>query len=134
MKKLIFAVLITVCLAGCQSQPRAEKANSENSGSIQQVIYDSKDLDQLPTVRGIQPSPVFPADLKMRRITGEVMLQFIVNPSGNVQDVKVVSSTNKGFEQSAIEAVQKWKFKPGIKNGEAVYASMQLPISYDFWK
>ena len=131
MKKLILAALIAAGLTGCQSQPRAEKTDTEN---IQQNIYNLNEVDQRPATPGILTPPQYPLEMKKRGMTGQVVLQFIVNPSGDVQDVEVVSSTNKEFEQPAIQAVQQWKFIPGRKNGRTVYTRMQVPIAFNLSK
>ena len=62
---------------------------------------------------------------------GQVVLQFVVNTNGDVQDIKVISSNDSEFEQLTIEAVQQWKFLPGLKDGKAVYSRMQVPISFN---
>jgi protein TonB len=42
-----------------------------------------------------------------------------------------VKSTNPEFEMAALQAVNKWKFRPGRKGGRAVPTRMQLPISFN---
>ena len=68
----------------------------------------------------------------MRRghITGEVLVDFVVDPSGNVRNATAVHSSQREFEESACAAVSKWKFRPGLKDGRAVYVHMQVPIVF----
>ena len=40
-----------------------------------------------------------------------------VNTKGHVEAVRVLRSDEQAFEQSAVETVKKWKFKPAEKNG-----------------
>lgn len=77
-----------------------------------------------------QTEPVYPQGMKNSRMIGEVTIAFTVDTSGNVVDPKIIRSNNPGFEQAAIEAVLKWKFKPGIKDGKAVKTRMQIPITF----
>ena len=39
-------------------------------------------------------------------------------------------STQREFESAAVQAVSKWKFRPGKKSGRAVNTHMQVPIVF----
>jgi TonB family protein len=54
------------------------------------------------------PSP----NLVARKFMGEVRLRITVTAQGEVKDIKVIKSLSKDLDKRAIEAVQKWKFKP----------------------
>jgi protein TonB len=47
-----------------------------------------------------------------------------------VEDPRVEQSTRQEFEKPALEAVKKWKFKPGMKEGKAVRTFMRLPLQF----
>ena len=94
-------------------------------------IFNLSDLDQKPEIRGIQAEPVYPTEMKRQGISGEVQLQFVVDSNGDVQNVEVIKSTNREFEQPAIQAVQKWKFKAGRKGGKPVNTRMAIPIAFN---
>lgn len=95
------------------------------------TIFDLKDLDQQPAPRGIRAEPVYPFEMKRQGIHGDVVLQFLVDPNGDVRDVIVIRSTHREFESPAIQAVQKWKFRPGKKGGKNVTTRMQIPIAFN---
>ena len=88
-----------------------------------------KEMDQLPLAIN-QAAPIYPLDLRKAGTTGEVKVDFIVNTEGTVEDAYVVSSTNPGFENAALEAVRHWKFQPGMKYGHPVNAHMRVPIGF----
>jgi protein TonB len=94
-------------------------------------IFDLKDLDQQPSPRGMRAEPQYPFEMKRQGINGEVTLQFLVDPQGDVRDVVVIKSSHREFESPAIQAVQKWKFRPGRKGGKAVTTRMQIPIAFN---
>ena len=76
-----------------------------------------------------QTKPEYPS--AMRGISGSVTLQFIVDPNGNVKDLTLISSSNRGFEQASINAVLKWKFKPALdKNGKPMKALMRITLEF----
>ena len=93
-------------------------------------IFNLADLDQQPEPRGMRAIPVFPSEMKRQGITGEVTVEFIVDAQGDVRDVTVKSSTHREFETPAIQAVQKWKFRPGKRAGKAVSVRINQPISF----
>jgi protein TonB len=76
------------------------------------------DGDIIPLVR---ISPQYPRSAAMDGIEGWVKIEFTVNPDGTVRNVKVVGSSPVGvFEQAAVTAAMKWKFKPKTVDGKAV--------------
>jgi protein TonB len=68
----------------------------------------------------------------MRRagVTGAVTVVFTVDTEGNVRDAKILRSTQREFEASALQAVLQWKFKPGKRAGRVVNTRMSLPIEF----
>ena len=58
-------------------------------------------------------------------------MSFIVDRDGSVRDVKTVSASHPGFEKAATEALEKWKFEPGQKDGKAVKTRLQIPIIFE---
>jgi protein TonB len=86
-------------------------------------------LDQAPAVKYRQ-QPVYPQDLRQQGATGTVLVDFIVDPNGNVRNAYALRSTNRGFEEPAAAAVGKWKFSPGRKAGFPVYVHMQVSIVF----
>ena len=93
------------------------------------IIFDPANLDQQPVAR-FQARPNYPYELKRDAVSGSVLVDFIVDTSGTVRNAHAISATNPGFEASAVDAVAKWKFAPGRKNGHAVYTHMQVPVEF----
>jgi protein TonB len=99
------------------------------SVSAMKEVFDLSNLDQAPVVK-FQAKPVYPFELKRARVSGEVMVGFIVNTDGDVVEAYAVRSDVREFEAPAIAAVAKWKFKPGRKGNRAVNTKMQVPIGF----
>lgn len=76
------------------------------------------DGDYLPIVK---VAPVYPRRAQSRGIEGYVILEFTVTKSGRVSDPRVVEAEPPSiFNNAAIEAVKKFKYKPRIVNGEPI--------------
>ena len=91
--------------------------------------FDLSDLDQAPTVIS-SISPKYPPELLRARVEGTVVLLFVVDESGRVLEPRVESTTHPAFEQPALEAVRRWKFRPGSREGTSVRTYMRLPMRY----
>jgi protein TonB len=91
--------------------------------------YRPSDLDQQAEVR-YRAVPVYPSEMKREGVTGEVLVDFIVDTNGSARNPTALRSSNRQFEESACSAVAKWKFKPGRKDGHPVFVHMQVPIVF----
>ena len=94
-------------------------------------IFDIPQLDQIPVAR-IQQQPMYPYEMRRAGITGEVNIGFIVDTNGDVRDAYVIDSTHREFEESALQAVSHWKFRPGRRDGHTVNTRMSVPIIFNF--
>lgn len=94
-----------------------------------QQVFDLKNLDQQPVARLRVPA-AYPFDMKRQGIGAEVLVEFICDSNGDVRDAHVIKTDNHAFDQAALDAVYKWKFRPGKKGGRAVNARMQLPFVF----
>lgn len=92
-------------------------------------IFDLSQLDQIPQAT-IQVKPQYPFEMRRAGISGEVVVDFIVDTNGDVRNAYAASSTQRDFEQAAVTAVSKWKFRPGIRGGRPVNTHMQVPIVF----
>jgi TonB family protein len=74
--------------------------------------------------------PAYPADLMKDRVEGTVILYAVIRADGSITDVKVLTSVNERLDASAMEALHRWRFRPGSKENEAVdvEAVVQVPF------
>jgi biopolymer transport protein ExbB len=79
--------------------------------------FGSPDGEFLPMVKII---PLYPGRARRVGIEGWVIVGFTITVTGTVEDVIVLESSNTMFEASAIRAVEKFKYKPRIVDGEPV--------------
>lgn len=77
-----------------------------------------EDADSRPIVR---ISPKYPANAAQQGIEGWVQLEFTIDASGIVKDIKVTDAEPKRiFNREAIRALRKWKYRPQLVNGKPV--------------
>jgi protein TonB len=72
------------------------------------------------------PAPVYPLECRARRITGNgVVLATVDKKTGAVIGARMLKSTgNKLLDGSALEALSRWRFKPGT------VSQVQIPINF----
>ena len=92
-------------------------------------VFDPSALDQQPVPR-FQARPQYPAQMRQEGIAGEAVVDFIVDTNGNVRNATAIRASNGQFGDAAVAAVSRWTFKPGRKNGHAVFTHMQVPIEF----
>jgi protein TonB len=92
-------------------------------------VFNIADLDQQPVPR-VRIQPQYPFEMRRAGVTGEVVVDFIVDANGDVQNAYAIKSSQREFEQPAVQAVAKWKFKAGRKGGRNVNTHMQVPIVF----
>jgi len=107
----------------------AVKLNTAVTGSKEMdELFTIADLDQKPRIT-YQPGPVWNAGLR-KHAPGTVYVLFVVDREGRVSEPRIQSSTDPVFERPAMSAVQKWRFEPGMRNGEPVSFRMRVPITF----
>lgn len=74
--------------------------------------------------------PVYPEVARKARIQGIVIVEAIIDKHGSVRDVKVLKGLPFGLDQAAVDAVKRWRFKPGTLNGAPVDVIFNLTVNF----
>ncbi len=83
------------------------------------------DRDALPLVR---VEPEYPPQARQRRLEGWVQVRFTISTAGSVKDAVVVKSSHALFERNAVQAVNKWKYQPLLREGKPAEAPGQQVV------
>jgi protein TonB len=82
------------------------------------TLTSGTDSDTMPVVR---IEPVYPTRAEIRGIEGFVRVQFTVTATGQVRDAVVVASEPPGeFDEAALQAVERWRYRPRVVEGVPV--------------
>ena len=100
-------------------------------------VYDSfysvseiGELDQeLVPIRTVAPE--YPANMKFAETAGQVLVEFYIDPEGNVRAPGIKSATTDHFAIAALAAIEDWKFKPPKKKRKAVYVRAYQPFIFE---
>jgi protein TonB len=67
----------------------------------------------------LKSPPMYPPIARAARVSGTVVLHAVISTTGSVKDLRVVSGPAL-LQQSAIDAVKSWKYRPYLLNNEPV--------------
>jgi TonB family protein len=64
------------------------------------------------------------------QVAGHGLLSVVVDETGKAVGIKVMKSLGLGLDEKAIECVQKWRFKPGTKDGKPVPVMASIEVKF----
>lgn len=103
-----------------------------NAGALEDGLesaFSLGEIDQKPRAL-FQAAPVFPGEMRNKKLEGVVTVLFVVDTTGRVSQPHVEKSSHPAFEKPALDAVKQWKFEPAIKGGKRVPCKMRVPIRF----
>lgn len=82
-----------------------------------------------------QVKPRYPAAALRASQQGWVEVEFMIEPSGEVDHVHVVASQpHHVFDRAAVEAVSRWRYKPALRNGQPTRVTLRRRIVFTLGK
>jgi periplasmic protein TonB len=85
------------------------------------------DVHQAQLIKSVPP--VYPAVAKAQHISGSVQVDALIDSSGNVAELKIISGPSL-LHRAALDAVKQWKYKPAMLDGQPT--SMHLVVTVQF--
>ena len=76
------------------------------------------------------PDPEYSDEARKAKYQGTVVLSLIVDPAGHVRNIRIARSLGMGLNEKAIEAVRRWQFAPGMKDGHAVAVQVNVEVNF----
>ena len=74
--------------------------------------------------------PQYPQMAKIARVQGPVVLAAVIGKDGTIQNLHVISTASPLLNQSALEAVKQWRYRPYILNGEPVEVDTTITVNF----
>ena len=112
-----------------QSQRESVFKDTDTEGeplSEKQIIREAR-----PLYRS-NPPPKYPAVARRRGFQGNVVLEVLVGPVGNVIELHVLFSSGYPIlDRAAKSSVKNWTFEPGMRGQEKVEMWVRVPIRFE---
>jgi protein TonB len=74
--------------------------------------------------------PEFTEEARKARMQGTVVLLVDIDERGQVYNIRVRMPLGLGLDEKAIEAVRKWRFRPGTRNGVPVSTPALVEVNF----
>lgn len=91
-------------------------------------------VENMPELIGglaaLQKNIRYPEMARKAGIEGRVIVQFIVNEKGEVENPRVIRGIGGGCDEEALRAVSNALFKPGRQRGNPVRVQYSLPVIF----
>jgi len=78
-------------------------------------------------------NPQFTDEARRAKFGGICVVGLVVDANGMPQDVHVVKPLGRGLDQKAVEAVQKYRFKPAMYEGHAVPVEVDIQVEFKIY-
>ena len=96
---------------------------------LDQSVVPSSDLPKEPKPKYVPLfSEFYPEELRGSGKSASVSLEFVISPTGQVHNPRILSISTEGFEQAALVAVSHMAYHPILVKGTPVYVSTIRPI------
>ena len=113
-----------------------EKPVEKPKEAVAQVFHSVEQMPQFPggeaaLMKFLQSHINYPPMAAENNVQGRVVVQFVVDKTGKVGEVKIVRSVDKDLDKEAARVCASLpKFTPGRQNGQAVSVWYTLPVTF----
>ncbi len=76
------------------------------------------------------PDPEYSEEARKAKYQGTVILWVVVGIDGRPREMRIVRSLGMGLDERAMEAVRKWRFKPGMKGTQPVPVQINVEVNF----
>jgi TonB family protein len=116
----------TALALGMHANAVSADHNSNPSKAPKQITVSSAVMSRNLLTKAV---PQYPPAAKKAKIQGTVVLSVVIGQDGNVRNIQVLSGPNE-LQQSSIDAVRQWTYKPYLLNGNPVEVNTTIHVIY----
>jgi TonB family protein len=121
---------IDVAAAFSDRAKQAYAANSSGGNTASTTVFKIGAGVKPPSVLS-KVEPGYAEEARLATFQGTVVLSVVIAEDGTAQNIMVVRPLGMGLDDKAVQAVSKWKFNPGMKNGEAVPVIATIEVNFN---
>lgn len=103
--------------------------DGSQSGLGSKVVASVKKLTRKPEVLH-KVEPEYSEEARRARLQGFVRLAIDVGLDGIATNIRVVKSMGFGLDESAIDAVKRWRFRPALMGDDPVIAPAVIEVGF----
>jgi TonB family protein len=111
---------------GMHANAASGGSDSSATKAPKQLSVSAKVMSQNILTKAV---PIYPPAAKKAGIQGKVVLDAVIGANGNVESLRVLSGPQE-LQQSALDAVRQWTYKPYLLNGDPIEVETTVNIIY----
>lgn len=96
------------------------------------TTYQDFEVDSAAARDPASGGPVYPDDLRVKGVQGEVLVEFAVDTTGHADSTtfNVVEATHPEFARAVRDALPRMRFTPAVAHGRRVRQLVRLPMKF----
>jgi TonB family protein len=116
---------------------RSSRGNVQTSGFGSQEVAQNTHIQRIdsgPPTTSVEitfkPNPVYTEEARNLKLEGEVLLEVQFAANGQLHVNRVVRGLGHGLDEAAIAATNKMRFKPAMRNGQAMDSTAVVHVVF----
>jgi TonB family protein len=101
---------------------------------VAQNTVHAQHLESGPATTAVEitykPNPVYTEEARNLKLEGEVLLEMEFAANGELHVIRVVRGLGHGLDEAAVAAANKMRFKPAMRNGQAIDSSAIVHVVF----
>lgn len=127
--RLLVAFFAATASLVCGHRLLAQDSSTKADEPVYELHNARENGIQAP--KGIyMPEAEYTDQARRKKISGVVLLSFVVAKDGAVHDASVTKGVEESLDKQSLNTVSKWKFQPATRNGQPVAVRIQAEMSF----
>jgi TonB family protein len=76
------------------------------------------------------PEPAYPKSASQNGMIGDTVVSMTVLTDGSVDDIQLMGKSARSMDESTLQTLKSWKFKPAMCGAEPVVSDMEVVVSF----
>lgn len=130
----VSAALAGATLLACSTSPSPVASTPSSAAGAPDAVVRSDarfpctDVQAPELIKRAEPS--YPADLRNEGVRGKVVMKASLSPEGRLENIQVSASPDSRLSKLAVEAFERWRYKPAHCAGKPVRVSITSSMNF----
>ena len=112
---------------GVQSSGFGSQEVAQNTAHVQPLSGPSRSSVEIT----YKPNPVYTSEARSLQLEGEVLLEVEFAANGQLHVNRVVRGLGHGLDEAAVAAANKMRFKPAMRDGQAIDSTAVVHVVFE---
>lgn len=126
---LVFGTVVACSSSGPATSPAPQRGARDASGAAADTRPRCAKVEAPELIRRAEPS--YPDALRKKGVQGTVVMKAALTAEGKLENIQVSSSPDSKLSELAVEAFEKWRYKPATCAGKPVTVYITSTMKFD---